>query len=111
MKSIQTLQARASSTTPVRGQANPPRRILVVDDDVCLRQLSLRALIRSGYDVDTAADGAAGWATLNVDTYDLLITDNNMPRLTGIDLLKKLRSARMALPVIMATGTPPTHEF
>jgi len=40
-----------------------------------------------------------------------VITDNNMPRLTGIELLKKLCAARMALPVIMATGTLPKEEF
>jgi two-component system, OmpR family, alkaline phosphatase synthesis response regulator PhoP len=100
-----------SATAPSRGLANPPQRILVVDDDVCLRQLSLTVLIGSGYDVDAAEDGAAGWAALNVDTYDLLITDNHMPKLTGIDLLKKMRSARMALPVIMATGALPQEEF
>jgi DNA-binding NtrC family response regulator len=40
-----------------------------------------------------------------------MITDNNMPKVSGIELLKKLQAARMALPVIMATGTVPTEEF
>ena len=58
-----------------------------------------------------AEDGAAAWEALQANRYDLLITDNNMPRLTGMELLKKLRSARMELPVIMATGTLPTQEL
>jgi DNA-binding response OmpR family regulator len=83
----------------------------VVEDDRDLRQLNARALIHSGYAVDTAEDGAAGWEALQANRYDLVITDNNMPRLTGIELLKKLCAARMALPVIMATGTLPKEEF
>jgi DNA-binding response OmpR family regulator len=40
-----------------------------------------------------------------------MITDNNMPRLTGVELVRKLRAAHMALPVIMATGRLPTEEL
>jgi DNA-binding response OmpR family regulator len=86
-------------------------RILVVDDDVCIREFSTEFLTHSGYEVDAAEDGAVAWQALNTDCYDLMIVDNNMPNVTGLELLKKLRAARMALPVIMATGTLPTHEF
>jgi acetyltransferase-like isoleucine patch superfamily enzyme/CheY-like chemotaxis protein len=68
-------------------------------------------LIHSGYAVEVAEDGAAAWEALQANRYDLLITDNTMPRLTGMELLKKLRSARMGLPVIMATGTVPMQEL
>jgi DNA-binding response OmpR family regulator len=66
-------------------------------------------LARSGYHVDTAEDGKAGWEALHAvrhapENYDLLITDHNMPGLTGLALIKKLRDASMPLPVIMATG-------
>lgn len=84
---------------------NPPHRILVADDDRDLRQLNIEVLIRSGYETDAAEDGAAAWAALQVKAFDLLITDHNMPRLTGVELVKKLRSARLAVPVILATGT------
>jgi DNA-binding response OmpR family regulator len=90
---------------------NAPHRILVVDGDTAIRQLSTVVLIRSGYEVDTAADGVAAWQALNHDTYDLLITDHNLPELTGVGLLKKLRAARLDLPVIMATETLPKEEF
>jgi len=92
-------------------RANPPHRILVVEDDRALRQINAAALIHSGYAVDVAEDGAAAWEALQANGYDLLITDNSMPRLTGIELLKKLRAARMAVPVIMATTTLPTQEL
>jgi DNA-binding response OmpR family regulator len=86
-------------------------RILVVEDEPNIRQLNTGVLIKSGYDVDAAEDGAAAWEALNADSYDLMITDNKMPRLTGVELLKKLYAHRMALPVIMATGELPTEEF
>jgi CheY-like chemotaxis protein len=46
----------------------------------------------------------------DLDSYDLLITDNDMPKVTGLELVRKLRAARMALPVIMASGTLPVHD-
>jgi DNA-binding response OmpR family regulator len=92
-------------------EPNPPRRILVVDDDSDIRQLSTEVLIHSGYVVDAAADGAAAWEALQIKAFNLLITDHNMPRLTGIELVKKLRSARMALPVILVTGKLPVEEL
>ncbi len=68
-------------------------------------------LLRSGYRVDAAEDGEAGWEALQVHQYDLLITDNNMPNLCGIELVKMLHSACMTLPVIMASGAIPTEEM
>jgi DNA-binding response OmpR family regulator len=98
---------------PSQNQTSPPRRIhiLVVDDDKDTRQLSVDVLVGSGYDVEAAKDGTAGWEALQADNYDLVVTDNKMPRMTGIEMIGKLRSARMAVPVIMATSHLPVHEF
>jgi DNA-binding response OmpR family regulator len=106
MKDKTISQAGESACAPL-----PACRILLVEDEPHIRQLNTGALIHSGYHVDAAEDGAAAWEALNTDSYDLLITDHNMPRLTGIELLKKLYANRMALPVIMATGELPTEEF
>lgn len=92
-------------------QRNPPHRILVVDDDPHICQFSTRLLMRQGYEVNAVADGAAGWEALKAARYDLLITDNDMPKLSGVELIKQVRATRMALPVIMATGTLPKAEF
>jgi two-component system chemotaxis response regulator CheY len=88
----------------------PRRRILVVDDDDDIRRFNTEALTGSGYHVEAAVDGAQGWEALNASCYDLLITDNNMPNLTGIELIKKLNAARMAVPVILASGVSHTEE-
>jgi len=92
-------------------QHNRPQRILVVDDDICIRHLSSEALIAEGYRVDTAENGEEGWHALKSgsESYDLLITDNSMPKLSGVDLIRKMRSASMELPVILASGTVPLH--
>jgi DNA-binding response OmpR family regulator len=68
-----------AAAKPDGGRANPPHRILVVEDDRPLRQINPRVLIHSGYTVNGAEDGAAIWEVLHATRYDLLITDNNMP--------------------------------
>ena len=83
-------------------------RILLVDDDVSLLELYAGILICSSYNVDTAEDGAAAWKSLNDHSYDLLITDNQMPRVTGLELIKKLRSQEMAMSVMLGVGNDVT---
>jgi CheY-like chemotaxis protein len=88
-----------------------PHRILVVDDEPDSRQLSSEVLTRCGYDVDLAVDGAAGWEALRTKHYDLLITDNVMPKVTGIEMVRMLRDQGAKMPVIMATGVMPAAEL
>ena len=97
---------------PPQNHANPSHRILVVDDDSDTRKLSMDVLLGSGYDVDGVTDGAAGWKALQTgNNYDLVVTDNKMPNMTGIEMIEKLRSERITVPVIMATQYLPMHEF
>src|SRR5690349_1908558 len=111
MKCYQMPPASEPACALLQSQPCPLPRILAVNVDMSLRKLSTELLILSGYEVDAVADGAAAWEALHTDSYDLLITDNNMPNLTGVELLKKLYATRMALPFIMASGTLPEEEF
>lgn len=111
MKENQIFPASASASTALQFQTNPPHRILVVDDDPYICHLSADVLIRHGYEVNAVADGAAGWEELQAYNYNLLITEHKLPRLTGVELIKKLRAAHMALPVVMAAGRLPTREL
>lgn len=104
-------QAEEPPSTARQSQPNPPNRILVVEDDLSLRQIHTDVLAQADYEVEAAEDGAVAWDALQVNGYDLLITDNQMPKVTGVDLLKKVHAARMKLRVIMATGTYPDEEF
>src|ERR1700691_3905505 len=96
---------------PIQGRKSSRHRILVVDDDSDVRQHNVKMLIYYGYDVEGATDGADGWEALQDRHFDVVITDNKMPKMTGVEMIEKLRSSRMTIPVIMATGTMPAFEF
>ena len=111
MQTDKNISSKESPRTSTVAPAIPPRRILVVDDDPDTRQLSVDVLVNANFEVDAALDGADGWEALRAKHFDLLITDNTMPRMTGLELIEKLRYTRLPLPVIMATGQLPTQEF
>jgi DNA-binding response OmpR family regulator len=111
MKDKLTVLVGESASALVQSSTGPPPRILVVEDDTSIRQLSSSVLKFFGYVMHTARDEATAWEALNsADGYDLLITNNKTPRVTGVELLRKLRAARMVLPVIMVTGALPQEE-
>jgi DNA-binding response OmpR family regulator len=100
-----------SSGAPAEVRPKPPRRILLVDDERDVLNLNADVLVRAGYLVDTAENGASGWKALKANRYDVLITDNTMPGVTGLELIKKARSEDMTLSVILASGTVPAEEL
>ncbi len=67
------------------------RRVLVVDDSITVREVERQLLRRLGYEVETAVDGADGWNQLRAGAFDLLITDVDMPRMNGIELVRTVR--------------------
>jgi CheY-like chemotaxis protein len=112
IKDNKLLQAGESAgAPPLRPTHLFPPRILVVDEDRDLRRLYTEALARPGYHVDAAEDGAAALKALRVNNYQLLITEHSLPTLTGVELVRTLRAARMALPVIMAATRLPIQEL
>ena len=96
-----------SSEPPVPVQAE---RILVVDDDEGIRHIISTVLARAGFEVTAASDGQQAWDALLDGHYDLLVTDNEMPRLPGIELIERIREEGMSLPVIIASGTFPVEK-
>lgn len=107
-------------TTNVAGVAQSPGmledqgacRILVVEDDPAIRGLDVKLLRRAGFSsVDSAVDGMEGWEALVSRPYDLLITDLNMPRMSGAELIRRVRCAGMNLPIILATGAALEEEM
>jgi DNA-binding NtrC family response regulator len=111
MKENHFLPASKTTVAPQPDKARPAHRILVVDKDRDLRQLYAEALAGPGCHVDVVEDDAAGWAALQAKKYSLLITEHEIHKLTGIELVRKLRAAHMALPVVLATGQFPAHEL
>ena len=95
----------------VQCQVKPLHRILVVDDDSDLRLLYTNALTKPGYQVDAVEDGVAAWEALQAYNYNLLITEHSLPKLNGVELVRKLRAARMDVPVVMAAVRLPTRDL
>lgn len=79
-------------------------RILIAEDDAQLRHLFTRVLLKSGYEVTGVDDGEAALDALDKAQYDLLITDLMMPNLDGVSLIRMLRDADMAIPVLVVTA-------
>ncbi|GAB4262504.1 MAG: response regulator [Deferrisomatales bacterium] len=79
-------------------------QVLVVDDEEDITSVLSDILGEQGYGVDTAADGAEAWAKLQDEPFDLVITDLKMPRMGGLQLLRRLREAAHPAVVIMMTG-------
>jgi CheY-like chemotaxis protein len=86
--------------------ANRPRvhQILCADDEQAICACYFRALSRSGYSVTMVANGKLAWEALENETFDLLITDNQMPCLTGEELVLKVRQHGLELPIILASS-------
>jgi CheY-like chemotaxis protein len=101
----ETLVRPSRSSNSARKALADTRRVLMVDDDATTRRLTALLLARAGYLVNTVPDGEAGWEALCCAHYDLLVTDQDMPYLTGLQLVERLRRAGMRLPVIIASGS------
>lgn len=78
--------------------------ILVADDDPSVRKFLQTALELKGHVVDCCQDGQAALRKLDGASYDLLITDFNMPRATGVEVLEDLRSRHNDIPVILMSS-------
>ena len=81
-------------------------RVLLADDSRSIREAVAQILRGAGYSVDVAADGWEAWERLQLRSYDLLMTDLEMPRLHGYDLIAKCRGATAlaGLPIIVLTS-------
>jgi two-component system, chemotaxis family, sensor histidine kinase and response regulator WspE len=81
----------------------PPKKVLVVDDSLTIRQMLYQMLKKNGYVVDTAVNGIDGWNALYNKAYDIILSDVNMPRLDGIAFVKALKGDPQfqKIPVVM----------
>ncbi len=106
---VQAPDFMASSPAPLSFEApgeGPQRHVMYVDDDQALVFLVQRLLRRRGYKVSGFTDPRAALAALAEEpwTYDLLVTDYNMPGFSGLDLLREVQKLHPDLPVALASG-------
>jgi len=95
-----------SRETPREGTAARPRRILLVDDSISIRKFVGQMLEKARFEVITANDGAEAMRQLGEHTVDLVITDLEMPRVSGYELIEDLRAraATRTMPVVVLTS-------
>lgn len=99
------LRGLAAEAVPTGAEARPMKRVLVVDDSITVRELERQLLENSGYDVDVAVDGVDGWNAVRSGRYDLVVSDIDMPRMDGIELVANIKddSQLQSIPVIIVS--------
>jgi two-component system sensor histidine kinase and response regulator WspE len=93
------------SAVELAAQRSRTRQILVVDDSITVRELERQLLESHGYQVDIAVDGMDGWNTVRGGNYDLVVSDVDMPRMDGIELVRRIKqdSRLKDLPVVIVS--------
>jgi two-component system, chemotaxis family, sensor histidine kinase and response regulator WspE len=72
-------------------QRSSRRRVLVVDDSLTVRELERKLLVQAGYEVEIAVDGVDGWNAVRSGSFDLVVSDIDMPRMDGIELVRMIK--------------------
>lgn len=83
------------------------KKVLVVDDDVLIRQMVKRELTKMGYEIESSSDGSLAMNHLQRKCFDMVITDLNMPNLGGLELIRAIRGSGKAcsdIPILVITG-------
>ncbi len=92
--------APGSASGPATGT-----RVLIVDDSITVREVERQLLESQGYRVEVAVDGIDGWNAVRTGHYDLVVTDVDMPRMDGFELVRRIRADRRfaTLPVMVVS--------
>jgi two-component system, chemotaxis family, sensor histidine kinase and response regulator WspE len=107
MRTASTLAA-GGRLDPMRKESAPAKtkkRVLVVDDSLTVRELERKMIESLGYTVDVAVDGMDGWNAMRAGRYDLVVTDVDMPRMDGIELVTLIKrdAALKSIPVMIVS--------
>jgi len=81
-------------------------QVLLVEDDPIVRLAYMKVLRTSGLDLETACDGVEALEKVRGGVFDAVVSDINMPRLSGIEFLRALRELSLDVPVVLVTGGP-----
>ena len=85
-------------------------RLLLVDDEVSLTTALRKGLTADGFAVDVAADGVAGLARAEQEPYDAVVLDVMLPRLSGYEVVRRLRAGGNWVPVLMLSAKDGEHD-
>ncbi|MFT3731751.1 MAG: response regulator transcription factor [Hyphomicrobium sp.] len=79
-------------------------RILIVEDELKIAQSVAAALVAANYTVDAVSDGEEAWFRGDTENYDLVILDLGLPKMDGLSVLKRWRTAERTMPVLVLTA-------
>jgi two-component system sensor histidine kinase and response regulator WspE len=95
IRSIEKITSSSQLSTVRSGAADIDRvrrkRVLVVEDSLTVRELERKLLAQHGYEVEVAVDGMDGWNAVRAGPFDLIVTDVDMPRMDGIELVTLIK--------------------
>ncbi len=103
---IQGVKAQTGIPMRIQDSENGHKTVLVAEDSITSRMLLKNILETAGYQVLTAIDGAEAWSFLKQDNFDLVVSDVDMPRMTGFDLTARIREDDnlSEMPVVLVTS-------
>ncbi len=104
-KLLQTGHLQRTDRRAAPEAAKQPKRVLVVDDSVTVREVQRQLLANRGYEVETAVDGMDGWNLVREGRFDLVVSDIDMPRLNGLDLVRMIKAdpRLQSVPVVIVS--------
>jgi two-component system sensor histidine kinase and response regulator WspE len=109
LRSVEKLVSAGRLSKVERGDGGdggkPRKRVLVVDDSLTVRELERKLLDNAGYVVEVAVDGMDGWNAVRTGHFDLVVTDIDMPRMDGIELVTLIKKdpKLKSLPVLIVS--------
>lgn len=109
MRSIELLASRGNldrmRLTESAHAGQRRKRVLVVDDSLTVRELERKLIGNAGYEVEVSIDGMDGWNAVRTQPFDLVVTDIDMPRLDGIELVRLIKNdpRLKSLPVMIVS--------
>ncbi|MDP1509702.1 response regulator transcription factor [Paenibacillus sp. CMAA1739] len=80
-----------------------PQHILLIEDDLSIAEMLLKALTKEGYNLTTAYDGEEGLIAFERHTYDLILVDLMMPKVDGMEVIRQIRT-RSAVPILIMSA-------
>jgi len=87
------------------------KRILIVDDEEMIRTLLFEAFKFFDYEIESVENGVEAVKQIAAKTYDLIITDYLMPKMDGLELIRRIKMENPSIPVIVITSIGPEREL
>ncbi len=103
---VEKVETSKTSSKPAKQLDDFKKTILLVDDEDSIRLATQTVLTRKGFTVTGASDGKLALALFkaNPDEFDLIVTDQSMPKMSGSELTRELRNSKSDVPIILSTG-------